>query len=113
MDVYGKTGACPGGNRDYPCIHKFIVEDIHNLGSSSNEKQAYSILHAYNPSSSIEAAEWRWAQNRDYPFNVYGVYSLIRKVFYNCMDIHKQSKKQTHRPGNLDRSQNLGFERSG
>jgi hypothetical protein len=70
MDVYGKTGACPGGNRDYPCIHNFIVEDIHNLGSSSNEKQAYSILHAYNPSSSIEAAEWRWAQNRDYPFSL-------------------------------------------
>jgi hypothetical protein len=70
------------------------VEDIDNLGSSSNKKQAYRILHTYNPSSSIETAEWRWTQNRDYPFNVYGVYSLLHKVLYNCMDIHKQSKSR-------------------
>jgi hypothetical protein len=34
-----------------------------------------------------------------YPFNVHGVYSLLRKVLYSCMDIHKQSKKQMHNPG--------------
>lgn len=56
----------------------------------------------YNASSSIEAAERRWTKSRDYPFDVYGVYSVHRTKSYNYMDIHKQSKKQKDNPGHLD-----------